>query len=145
MEVRTQAMSTTVDRTSRYLAYLIDEGYRPEMDDYGSILFKREGATFVFLIENSDAEFFHLLFPNFWQVHTSEEHSRALLAANRTTMDLKAVKVFVRDDNRVCASIEASYPGPDDFAAVFPRNIRSLEIAARTFIHEMKDGVHPEP
>jgi hypothetical protein len=138
-------MSTSaLDRSTRYLAYLIDEGYRPQMDDPHCIIFRREGRGFVLICEDSDAEFFHLLYPRFWLVHTSEQHSRALLAANRTTKGLKAVKVFVGDDNRVYASIEAFYPGPDDFAAVFARNIRALVGAAATFIHEMEDDVQPE-
>ena len=87
-----------------YLEHLKDEGYRPALDDDGDIYFKKEGKTYLIILDEDDPTFFRLVFPNFWEIESDEERERVVHAASAATAATKVTKVFPVEDN-VWASI----------------------------------------
>lgn len=47
------------ERARAYVDFLAAEGYRPQMDEDGDVIFKSEGLTFVIITE--EEEFLHEL------------------------------------------------------------------------------------
>jgi hypothetical protein len=128
-------MSGTVDL---YVDYLMEEGYRPRIDDDGDVVFKHEGRTYYITIDVNDKEFFRLIFPNFWSIENDEERDRAYIAADYATERTKVAKVYMRSDGLdMMASIEMFIADPAGFAAVFPRCLSALQASVKNFREKM--------
>ncbi len=46
--------------------YLRSEGYSPQTDKDGDIVFKCEGRTYVVIVSESDNDYVQIVYPNFW-------------------------------------------------------------------------------
>lgn len=125
--------------TRLYVDYLAHEGYRPTTDSDGDVEFHYEGGLYYIDIETSDANYFHLVYPNFWRIESDEEFARAILAANEATRTTKVAKVYLRSDQKnTSASIEMFFERPEQFKPVFHRSIRALKAAVANFVKEMR-------
>ena|ERR1700722_16164702 len=124
-------------RIEMYKAYLIEEGYKPEVDADGDLFFKREGRRFLLLAETKDDEYFQIIFPNFWKIETEPERQKVLAACALACASTKVAKVYPIKNN-VWAAYETLLPKPEDFKSIFPRALSILDAGIRTFLDSMK-------
>jgi hypothetical protein len=133
-------MSDKTECTQVYLEYLRENGYRPQLDGDGDVVFKYEGKTFLIFVDEEDPGFFRLVFPNFWPIEDEAERVRAWQAATEATASTKVAKVFLVEDN-VWASVELFMGAPSGFAAVFGRCLDAIMVGVSTFATQMKASV----
>lgn len=127
---------TKAERAEMYDDYLREEGYLPQIDDDGDVVFKMEGRTLLILIDPKDDEFLQVCLPNFWPIESEEERERAMGAANQTTAQTKVAKVFPVADN-MWATVELFCAPPEIFKAIFRRSLSALVAATETFRDQM--------
>lgn len=133
-----QEVSTEKETRARmYEEYLQQEGYRPEVDGDGDIVFKAEGKVYVIIVDESDDEFFLLCLPSFWIIKNQEERNRVQSAALRATADTKVAKIMIAD-NCVWATIEMFCLPPESFKLVFERSMRALQASVSQFVELMR-------
>ncbi|GAB4321518.1 MAG: hypothetical protein Kow0069_25870 [Promethearchaeota archaeon] len=118
--------------------YLKEEGYRPEYDPDGDVVFKQEGRTYVIILEERDPEFFRIVFPNFWPIESQEERLMVSIAANEATAKTKAAKVFPIRDN-VWASLESFVDPFESFKKVFKRSMSAIWTSVMNFKEKMTE------
>jgi hypothetical protein len=117
--------------------FLAEEGFRPEVDDDGDVVFKREGRVFFIDVHEDDPEFFMIALPNIWPIESAEERIQVLSAAAHTNENEKAAKVFTKKDD-VWITIEMFVNDPEDFKTVFDRSLEAIDSAVDTFVARMK-------
>lgn len=134
-----------MSKLAQYRSFLLTQGFRPEVrDDF--VAFTFEGGLYLLKPDDTDPEFVQVLFPCFWKIVSDDEKQRALAAAAKATAMVKLAKVFPVqrqgepggppiDD--ITAAIELFVPRFDDLAAVFPRSLRTLQVACLTFAMTM--------
>jgi hypothetical protein len=120
-----------------YVQFLVDEGFDPDIDDAGDVMFECGGRTYYLMVDDDDPDYFRLLFPNFWSVDSEAEHRRALLAAAEVTAEIKVAKVYVLGDDTQ-AAVEMFLADPADLGRVFPRALRAVQGAVRRFCEIMQ-------
>lgn len=121
-----------------YSSYLRSEGYLPEVDRDGDIVFKVEGGSYILFANDKDREYFSLLFPNFWPIENERERTVAYAAACQTTATTKVAKVYLVGDN-VSASVELIFGDPEQFKAVFKRALVTLQGSVAVFAEKMRE------
>jgi len=130
--------TSKAERVRIFQEFLRKEGYVPEIDSDGDIVFKREGRTYLIFLSDKDDEFFRIAFPGFWKIESEEERARVERAALRATANTKVAKVFPVGENTwatielFCESIEAAKP-------VFARSMNALQHAVSEFVKEMRE------
>ena len=129
---------TKQERTEMYRAFLAEEGYAPKVDEDGDIVFKCEGKTYVILVEDKDAEFFRLAYPNFWSIDSEAERAKVAEASLHATTQTKVVKVFPIKDN-TWAAIEMFCSPPEAFKPVFQRSLSALRSGVEAFRSKMNE------
>ena len=134
--------STEADPAKLYIDYLAAEGYRPEIDKDGDVVFKKEGYTYIIIVDKGDEAFFRLCFPNFWRLSTEAEKQKAYVACNSVNRESKVAKVTVVSDN-VWINIELYVPTRDAFKPLFDRSLRSITNAVKNFANNMKVDATP--
>ncbi|MCA9114274.1 MAG: hypothetical protein KDA79_04260 [Planctomycetaceae bacterium] len=127
-----------------YLAYLKGEGYPAEIDDDGTIIFKKEGGTYLLPVPQivKDNNYFTLVYPGFWKVEDGDR-TRALEAVNTATADTKVGKVYLVRGN-AWATAEVFVAQPAQFEGVFERCMACITHARQKFIAEMRKEAAPE-
>ncbi|MCX8141017.1 MAG: hypothetical protein WHU94_15075 [Thermogemmata sp.] len=128
---------TKQERVGMYMRYLVEEGYMPRVDQDGDIIFKFEGGTYLIIIDDSDDEYFRLVFPNFWSIDSEEERMQVYIAATHATAETKVTKVYPVRDN-VWASIEMFCSPPEVFKSVFRRSLGALRAGVNNFREKMQ-------
>lgn len=126
-----------------YFKYLAEQGYRPEYDKDGDVSFKKEGGTYLVMVDEKDELFFQLAYPNFWPLKSDEERKRALEAANFANTKTKVTKVSVTSNNNVWATIELFVGKREDFIPVFERALSAIGTGIKRFAEKMKEGDQP--
>jgi len=133
-------------KTEMYLAYLRRRGYNPELDEDGDINFKKEGGIYLIFPDDTDDEYFSIVYPNFWKVESDAERTRALTACNLAIRVSKVVKVFLRQDSKnIWAAVEVFVVKPENFEEVFDRLMSALRNGVTTFADEMKKSSQLAP
>ncbi|MDR0639580.1 MAG: hypothetical protein LBG27_11895 [Spirochaetaceae bacterium] len=104
---------------SMYIEYLREEGYFPQVDDDGDILFKASGDIYYIIVDADDLAFFQL----YKQLNIGRFDlavvRRAVNYTNRTT---KVAKVFISSGEKtVGIKVDQMLGKPDDFKAIFKR------------------------
>ncbi|MEO0086301.1 MAG: hypothetical protein ABIK37_06700 [candidate division WOR-3 bacterium] len=125
------------ERQRLYKTYLEEQGYKPEIDKDGDVMFRREGRVYFIFVSEKDDEYFQLVFPNFWKIESEEERRRVEQAAIAATAGTKVAKVYPVRDN-VWATIEMFCKPPDTFKPVFERAMSALNAGVATFVEEMR-------
>lgn len=121
-----------------YSDYLKAEGYKPELDQDGDVVFKREGKTFFIQVSDQDQNYFRLVLPNFWTIESPAERAKVMIAADKTNSLSKAAKVFTTANNNVWVSVEIFVNDPRDFKAIFPRAASALDNGYSNFITALR-------
>lgn len=127
---------TKAERAKMYEDFLREEGYLPQIDNDGDVVFKMEGRTFLILIDPKDDEFLQVCLPNFWPIESEDERERAQVAANYATEQTKVAKVFPVADN-MWATAELFCSPPEMFKPVFRRFLSAITTAVETFRDRM--------
>jgi hypothetical protein len=119
--------------TERVLEFLKTQGFCPEVDEHGGIIFKYQMATFLFINNDEDEEFFQLAMPHIYQV-TDDNRDIVLEAANKTNTSMKVAKISVLDDS-VWAFFEILLDQSPDVKHIIPRALNIL-MGARQTLYE---------
>lgn len=90
---------TEAELQDMYVSFLLEEGYRPEVDQDGDVVFKREGRTYFIAVNEEDPGFFQLVLPNIWPIESEAERLQVLVAADYSNATSKASKVFIMEDD----------------------------------------------
>ncbi len=130
-------------KTETYMAWLNEQGYRPELDNDQDIAFKHERINFVLFANEKDETFFRLMVPFFWELETEEETERATKVIMKLNTDYKAAKFYIMQ-NDVCVAIESFYGQVEDVFPVLGRQIDLLASAMREFRQVMREEA-PKP
>lgn len=125
------------ERAQMYLSYLREEGYAPQIDQDGDVMFKFEGGKYYILIDAADEMYFRVIYPGFWPIQSEEERERVIRAAMEATASTKVAKVFPVG-NDVWADAELLCQPPETFKLVIWRCIRSIRAAVARFLEGMK-------
>ncbi len=131
---------TAVNKAQRiqvYYDFLKNEGYLPQLDRDGNIVFKVEGRTYLVLLDEQDEPFFRLVFPNFWRIESEEERHKVERAALIATAGTKVAKIFPISDN-TWGTIEMFAATPESVLPVFMRSLSALNTAVMKFVEEMR-------
>lgn len=121
--------------TERVLEFLKTQGFCPEVDEHGGIIFKYQMATFLFINNDEDEEFFQLAMPHIYQV-TDDNRDIVLEAANKTNTSMKVVKISVLCDS-VWAFFEILLDQSPDVKDIIPRALNILMSARQTLYENL--------
>lgn len=131
------------ERAQMYLSYLRDEGYAPQIDQDGDVLFKFEGGKYYILVDEKDEFYFGVVYPGFWPIQSEGERDRVIKAAMEATSSTKVAKVFPVG-NDVWADAELICQPPETFKLVIWRAVRSIRAAVARFLEGMKPAAAEE-
>jgi hypothetical protein len=132
-----ETKSSEAELQDMYVSFLLEEGYRPEVDQDGDVVFKREGRTYFIAVNAEDPGFFQLVLPNIWPIESEAERVQVLVAADYSNATSKASKVFIMEDD-VWVDVEFFVSPADDFADVFERCIRAIGNGVSMFVKDMQ-------
>ncbi|GAA5511369.1 hypothetical protein Dcar01_00076 [Deinococcus carri] len=113
-------------------AALEAQGFTVEEAGELGLRFQYEGGTYYLPPSGADTEFFHLLFPNFWELESDEEFGRALVACDAVNREAKLVKLHTAEGD-VWAGVEALHDSPEAFITHLPRYLSYVQEAVRVF------------
>lgn len=120
-----------------YISHLKSEGYMPQLTEQGHIKFKREGKTFIILIDKKDSNFFNMVFPAFWEIEHPTERIKALEVINRVNGNIKCARLNIVENN-IWAGVEMFIASPEQFEVVFSRLVSSVSQAVEQFVWQMR-------
>jgi hypothetical protein len=135
-KAKTDATKSTLQKM--YMSYLVDEGYKPEIDPDGDIRFKSEGRTCYITIDEKDTLYFRLLMPRIWTIDNEVERRKVLVAADQATFSCKVAKVYTLKDS-VSVSVELFVAKPEDFKGIFKRSLAALGYGYSQFVAKMRE------
>jgi hypothetical protein len=81
-----------------YMDALKELGYTPKFDSSEDIVFSDKKNNYYINMQDTEG-FFHLVYPAFWPIKNVAEMNKALSACNDINSTIKAVKVFVLNDD----------------------------------------------
>ncbi len=117
------------------LNFLRQQGFIPEVDEGGNIDFKYQMASFVFINNDEDEEFFQLMMPCIFDV-TDDNRDMVMEAANKVNRQIKVVKACVINDS-VWLLFESLLDHSPEVSDIIPRALNILQGARRQFYEEM--------
>ncbi len=122
--------------TKLVLDFLRQQGFTPEVDEEnGNLIFKYQMATFLFINNENDDEFFQLIMPGIYDV-TEENRYAVLEAANGICQDIKVVKACVFDDS-VWLYFENFLDQNPEVSSILPRALNALQGARQEFYKKL--------
>ena len=121
--------------TEKVLEFLRTQGFCPEVDEHGSIIFKYQMVTFLFVNNDEDESFFQLAMPYIYDV-TEDNREIVLEATNKTTGDIKVAKVYVIENN-VWAFFEILLDQSPEVDEIIPRALNILMAARQAFYENL--------
>jgi hypothetical protein len=123
-----------------YVSYLKEQGYQPNIDSDGDVVFKAEGGTYYIIVDENDLGSFRILYPNFWSVESLDEKTKIYEVANYINRTTKVIKVFLnsRGDN-TSMDVNIFIARPEDFKLHFQRMIDLLLSERREFREKMNE------
>ncbi|WP_291429852.1 hypothetical protein [Deinococcus sp.] len=107
-------------------------GFAVQSDAESGLSFMFEGGQYYIPAQGDDTAFYHLLFPNFWELESDEEYGRALLACDAVNRESKLVKLHTVEGD-VWAGVEALHGNPEAFMAFLPRYLGLVQDSVRAF------------
>lgn len=123
--------------TESFKTYLTGEGYQPETTSAGNIRFKKEGGTYLMLVED-DELYLRLAYPNFWEAKTPEEQLAVAAACNVTMQTTKVVKFISTSHGKVWALAECFLPSHDALKIIFPRALSALQSGVAEVVQQLQ-------
>jgi hypothetical protein len=120
-----------------YLSYLKEQGYMPEIDSDGDILFRAEGRNLYIIVDVEDPETFRILYPGFWSIDSETERRQVAAAASLVTRTTKMARIFMTSANNTSIDIFTMLVAQQDFKSHFRRMVEIIFLARSKFIEEM--------
>lgn len=119
------------------LDFLRKQGFCPEVDsDNGNIMFKYQMATFLFVNNDKDEEFFQLIMPAICDV--SEDNREIMLdAANKINRDMKVVKACIMGET-VWLFFENLLDQSPEVGSIIERALNILHRARQQFYAHLR-------
>lgn len=119
------------------LDFLRKQGFTPEVNpENGNIVFKYQMATYLFVNNDEDDEFFQLIMPAIYDV-TDENRDIVLDAANKTNMKMKVCKTCILDDE-VWLFFEILLDSTPDVSNIIPRALGILQGTRQEFYQNIE-------
>lgn len=81
------------------IGYLREEGYCPNVDNDGDVMFKVQGATLFLMDDENDETFLKIWLPQFWSLDDDQERAKAHFVSNKLNKEYKCGKIFLHNDN----------------------------------------------
>jgi len=124
------------DLQNMYMEALAVEGFRPEIDEDGDILFRVIGTNYYIIINENEPQFFQI-YTGFWLDNMTMEDAYELVNfANRRSYVAK-ISLSTREDTpeRLIVSITAELlvDSPEDFKLVLTRALSLVSNAKNIF------------
>jgi hypothetical protein len=126
--------------TEYYMNFLKGEGFSPKADNDGDVIFKYEGKTYYVSVHSNDAHYFRLMFPNFWEVDSDVEMTKALRVANEINRKVKVATIIIQSNNHVSAVAEMFIENNPQLDQFFMRTLKVLKQSSDDFAQEMLGG-----
>lgn len=120
----------------RVLEFLKQQGFCPNVDPDGEVIFKYQMRTFVNYYAEDDEEFFQLVMPAIFEV-TDDNRDVVLEAANKVNVTMKVVKCVILGDS-VWVLYEDFVSQDTDMSDVIPLALNILQNAQQRFYQEVK-------
>ena len=118
--------------------FLREEGFCPQVDEDGDVLFKCEGRLYLYYGNEEDNDFFQLAMPGVFDV-TEDNREMVLEACNDVTRRVKAAKCMVIDQQAevwlMCEMFLDHTPNIED---ILPRAIVILRAAQQEFYSKIQ-------
>ena len=112
------------------------EGYVPQFNEQGTVLFKVEGKFFS-IPDDDEQSFIRVIHQRFRLVKDEAERPRLMSAAVEVSGSVKVAKVYV-GKTEVWAVAELFCWPTARFATAFPRSLRVLNYAVKEFEKKFK-------
>ena len=122
--------------TEMVMNFLKEQGFCPQVDERGSIIFKYQMSTFVFMNNDEDEEFFQLAFPGIFDV-TEDNRELVLEAANKVNCRLKVAKVII-PNNDVWVLFEIILDQSPEVGSIIERGLNILMHAREAFYEALQ-------
>ena len=132
------AVDTSLQKISDYLS---EEGFRPKIDDSGSIGFKCEGWK-LYLDAYDSGGGFRLYCCVYWELDPNER-MKALTVANSINAERRCVKAAVNDKNTVWLTYETHCADADEYARALGTAAEFLVSACREYREEYRRESQP--
>ncbi len=128
----------------KYVSFLSGEGYRPSLDEQQDVVFKKEGLSFIILVDPSDSLYFRVVCPNIWSAEEEKSRCRILVACDKTNYGHKVAKLYLVN-NKVWATGETFLSGPEAYKPVFERIMSVLLRSVSYFVKEVAQPLPETP
>lgn len=114
-------------------------GLKPKIDDEGDVFVRYQMKTFYVMGTNSDDEdYLVVVFPQMYEIDEGEE-TKVLAACNKTTREIKLVKVYIDQSlKNVSASCEFYYNDEESLKVCLDKAIDILGMIRISFIKAMR-------
>ena len=122
--------------TEMVMNFLKEQGFCPQVDEKGSIIFKYQMSTFIFMNNDDDEEFFQLAFPSIFDV-TEENRELVLETANKINCRLKVAKVNVPNDD-VWVLFEVILDQSPEVGSIIERGLNILMHTRQAFYEALQ-------
>ncbi|OEK02237.1 hypothetical protein BFP97_12235 [Roseivirga sp. 4D4] len=123
----------------KYVAFLTDKGYSPEVDSDGDVKFTYKERSYYITIDMKDKNFFRLARLANLKLDSESQITKAKEICHEITQDVKVAKVYWLK-GVVWTSSEIVLENPDDYSAIFDRVLRLTESAYLKFVKRWKDA-----
>jgi hypothetical protein len=133
------AQMTKPQLQQMYMSYLAEQGYQPDIDSDGDVVFKSEGMNFYIPVDEDDLESFRIVFPNFWKIESSKERIQVSEAAMYATRTTKVARVYITSNEDTTIDANIFIESPEDFKIHFRRMLDVILVARRDFRDKMED------
>lgn len=123
----------------KYVSFLTEKGYSPEVDTDGDIKFTYEDRTFYITIDMKDKKFFRIAKLGNLELDSESQIAKAINLCHQVTRDTKVAKVYWLK-NVIWASSELLLEDQDDFKSIFDRVVKLTEDAYLKFVELWKES-----
>lgn len=123
----------------KYIVFLKDKGYSPEVDSDGDIKFTYNERRYYITLDMKDKNFFRLARLANLKLDSDSDITKAIKICHEITRDVKITKVYWLN-GQLWASSEIILEDPDEYAAIFDRVLRLTESAYLKFEKRWKDS-----
>lgn len=132
------SQTTKADIQRMYSEFLVEEGYKPKVDDDGDVVFKYEGVEYYIKVDVEDPMFLKIGRNGVWRIDSLPERERCFEAVNYATKKTKVAKAWIMDD-KVHFDIQIFVAKPEGFKLVFDRCMSALVTCFSNFRMKMEE------
>lgn len=122
----------------KYVAFLNDKGYSPEVDGDGDIKFKYKEKSYYITIDMKDESFFRMARLANLKLSNEADITKAKEICHNVTQDVKVAKVYWLK-GVIWVSSELLLADKDDYKVIFDRSLSLTEKAYLSFVSKWKE------